>query len=300
MTRVIKPKTIKTKATTELGRLYLLPSEIDTQAAIRYKEQKDWDGPSIRLSFISNLLPKTRSLTLYPTWRGEVVDVDIKDKELTINTPRITYQFDMACSIGKEIIEQFNLGNKSIRDPQVFNNAYFYLTSERNTLKDALLEPKHYFFPHVYFDGHLCMGTRYGSCESPRSFNRRFWENYFSAYWLTGYDKERLKERRNLEKAHKADYKSYQAYQDNSSNAILDEEHREFLASYTDYYETVDKPSGIFVSHHPKFIEDKKMPKIEGQLFVAFAYLDDNQNCWIKLENNQIFKLSKEQVKVQP
>lgn len=286
--KIIETNLKEAKAFTgeNLGSILLLPSHTKKGALIQYKLNGNnyCKTQTLILSIISNIEPQNREIT-FQEWDWRLG----KQPPRNILTPALLYQFDV------------NIDNYCLSRPM----GYFYRPSGQDLLSEEIKNLTHYFFPHVYFDAHLCYRSRF-EITSPRNLYNAFWTSEFSPDWEASYsplDDWEPGSGGILKSASSPDH--YQEFQ-TSASPMLDAEHQKFLSNYTIFMETVEKPMGIFVTTDLKITSTLDIDDLiinekghDGKLncAVGFAFYRNNE-YWIWLKSNKFLRFKPEQLKL--
>jgi len=251
------------KTTKQLGEVRLLPSDIDPRVLIRY--QKGPKEPNYYGSQSHGACDEFSVVCLINSRERDVTNHGYGSITKGIKTPKAIFHYD------------FN----SLKLKQKRNIGYLFRPDkDRPTLSEMLKHPKAFHFPHVYDNSYMCLSNR--NHDSPRILNNIFWDsNFNSMYWPC------------MGSSDKTTYERYIA----KKNPMRDEDHKTFLAKYTDFFETDKKPLAIFVSENPQVLAkatDSLLP--DKKLVVGFAWFVKGR-WWVYLKNNIFLRFNPEQIK---
>jgi len=276
-----KHKIVSFKGSSELGKVLLLPSKIDDQVLIRYRNSTSQFSPSHRISIVCRLKEQKRTLFLNKPSRPK----------FEVTTPKLVLAYD---------VDSSKLSGAG-------NTGYLFLSDdEQPTLAASLKTVKAYFFPHVYrSSAYMCLtNRRHGS---PRTLNNVFWGSSFYVGW---HQHMEYGKHPNCCKVRGTAKQDYQLIQESVCKADT-KTMRGFLGCYTDFFETDKKPMGVFLSANKSLLEkvddanhldlsskDGYSGKVISKKFVAGFAFSDGEHWWIYLKDKSFLKLTTEQIKV--
>lgn len=258
----------------------LFPSEINPGVAILLKKNTDYENGRVLLA---SVLPATTR----KIWVGNSDEYPrIQNQKIQeINCPSLLFFYS-----------QYVLGLDA-------GKGYLFRYNKRKTIDKARGALQHYFFPHVYHEGYMCVRD---AAFSPKSLHALFWGSNFYHEWYKLYEQHRIGSNRlNLARLPdgSSDYNKFQ----HSSGPVLDDYNRAFISNYNVWFETEAKPIGVFYSSDiniTSLVADESKLKwkdyyginpLEAVVGFAFNYGDDYM---IHLRENKFLRVSKDLVSI--
>lgn len=269
------------KTTVGNGKILLLPSDIGKRVAILFKENPWEQG---RIWIACTLPPKKRQIAIADHSR-HYYDLAAHQATQEVTTPDLFYMFN---------------ANALMHGHDGSTKGYLFKTESRKTLQKSIDSIKHFFFPHIYHEGYMCVRTNQ---QSPRSLNNLFWGSNFHADWIALYEKSRGAEFGFQHKLVTGDYNEFQK----SSSPVMDERNRDYVKSYPIWFETDAKPIGVYFSCNSSVVEavspksllrwkDHYNPSpLSSVVGFAFEYRGD---YLVHLKENRFLKVPKGSVNI--